>query len=846
MQYILRLRYVLIGVFMLSLLYNGVGSVEGASLFRDRCFPLSNGTPCLNGSTGQIVITNAKINYSDVLNGPAADGNNYPTNLTVTNGTTHTITIGRSGLTALVATFDDQNSGSGGGSIITVESLDNFLIVLNGSRANFSINQTLFNSTYIRNSSIPTCTGSQKLTSAGNGVFTCASDQDTDTNSGYTQWRIAQGVETPYVVTNNTLVKLLPGTGISITNDTTGNITITATSGSSGDNSGWINGTTKVTLNNRTALVGIGTSNPETALHVNGTTYFSGTGGFWTSSNFAKRIEMEGQGGFIIRNNSASGAFGWVAGNDVVAFTSAPCNDNSCTATNILNLNSGGGAEFPVGVVQVNSGQFYVKNAVSNPLLLIGEGTSGGQYGGISWDIPDDILRIGNDGTGTGAISIPETNYVGIGLSNPSRRLTVYDAVDTYFLLQNSGTGTASTDGFEFTIGNTGDVNFWNWENGYKRFATNAKERIRITADGLVGINTTAPTQLLDVNGSINTTEIYVGGGGIKVCRSDGTNCPASSGGSGFTQWRIAGGTSTPYVVTNNTLVKLLAGTGISISNDTTGNYTITNTVTDTNSGYTQWRLFNETHSLSITNNTAINVSEGGAIDITRTGTDPINISIAHQDTSTQASADNSGRTYIQDITLDTYGHITSLTSATETVTDTNNGGISNVTRFSSPNSSIVFSYNATDVNATLNVTYITNVCLAVANQTGVGTINILPRWSSTTNLVASIISADANQANVSGNMSVGIGTNNTVSIGVAGANLIINTTVQVNVSGKVGIDTKTPREKLDVNGNISVTGEINITGIAGDGAGAIVCIKSNGQLGTCSVAIVGVACTCV
>ena len=47
-------------------------------------------------------------------------------------------------------------------------------------------------------------------------------------------------------------------------------------------------------------------------------------------------------------------------------------------------------------------------------------------------------------------------------------------------------------------------------------------------------------------------------------------------------------------------------------------------------------------------------------------------ITLHHEDTSSQASVDNSGRTYIQDITLDTYGHVTSLTSATETVTDTN------------------------------------------------------------------------------------------------------------------------------------------------------------------------------
>jgi hypothetical protein len=55
-------------------------------------------------------------------------------------------------------------------------------------------------------------------------------------------------------------------------------------------------------------------------------------------------------------------------------------------------------------------------------------------------------------------------------------------------------------------------------------------------------------------------------------------------------------------------------------------------------------------------------ITEGGAIDITNgAGT----ITIAHEDTSSQASVDNSGVDYIQDVTLDTYGHITALTSAT-------------------------------------------------------------------------------------------------------------------------------------------------------------------------------------
>lgn len=60
----------------------------------------------------------------------------------------------------------------------------------------------------------------------------------------------------------------------------------------------------------------------------------------------------------------------------------------------------------------------------------------------------------------------------------------------------------------------------------------------------------------------------------------------------------------------------------------------------------------------------------GGAITLTDDTTNK-KITIAHTDTSNQASSSNSGRTYIQSIGLDGYGHVTSLSTATETVTDT-------------------------------------------------------------------------------------------------------------------------------------------------------------------------------
>lgn len=102
-------------------------------------------------------------------------------------------------------------------------------------------------------------------------------------------------------------------------------------------------------------------------------------------------------------------------------------------------------------------------------------------------------------------------------------------------------------------------------------------------------------------------------------------------------------------------------------------------------------------------------------------------VTISHADTSSQASVNNSGRTYIQDITLDTYGHITGITSATETVTDTNtvtsirrdNTGTyrtGNINLVGGSNVTItetatgVFSFAATDTNTQLSTEQVQDI----------------------------------------------------------------------------------------------------------------------------------------
>ena len=116
-------------------------------------------------------------------------------------------------------------------------------------------------------------------------------------------------------------------------------------------------------------------------------------------------------------------------------------------------------------------------------------------------------------------------------------------------------------------------------------------------------------------------------------------------------------------------------------------------------------------------------------------------VTLSHSDTSSQASVNGSGRTYIQDITLDTFGHVTGLATATETVVDTNTvpnnatitlaagnalSGGGNFTTDQSSNETITINHSDTSSQASVNGsgrTYIQDVILdAYGHVTGLAT----------------------------------------------------------------------------------------------------------------------------
>ena len=124
---------------------------------------------------------------------------------------------------------------------------------------------------------------------------------------------------------------------------------------------------------------------------------------------------------------------------------------------------------------------------------------------------------------------------------------------------------------------------------------------------------------------------------------------------------------------TANVVAALTAGTNVAIAANGTISSTDTNTTYSVGDGGLTQKNFTSTlktklDGIETSAKDDQTITAGSGLSGGGTG----NVTLSHSDTSSQASVNGSGRTYIQDITLDTYGHVTGLATASETVVNTN------------------------------------------------------------------------------------------------------------------------------------------------------------------------------
>jgi hypothetical protein len=155
-----------------------------------------------------------------------------------------------------------------------------------------------------------------------------------------------------------------------------------------------------------------------------------------------------------------------------------------------------------IRMVQGNFGVFSRNDGSDYNLLMTASGTP---YGSFNSFRPYRLnFATGDVYIGDTALYVRNNGFVGINTTSPSERLQVNGKIysDTQFLNNSNDSATAPS----FSFREDSNTGIFHPDNDAVGITTGGTERLRINSSGFVGINTTSPSERLNVSGNILAT----------------------------------------------------------------------------------------------------------------------------------------------------------------------------------------------------------------------------------------------------------------------------------------------------------------------------------------------------
>jgi hypothetical protein len=215
--------------------------------------------------------------------------------------------------------------------------------------------------------------------------------------------------------------------------------------------------------------VGIGTTNPDTKLHV------------YTSGVNRVSIESDNNANQVYQSTAGASGYNQYTFRQMGGTITSPTQlGGGYDIGNIIFQGYDGAAMQSVAGIRIRNSATIT--SASSPADINFETTTAGSV------------------TPTTKMTILSGGNVGIGTISPASKLhvNVSDSSNNWAQFTNSTTGTASNDGLYVGIDSDESGIFWQNENVHIKFGTNGTERVRITSAGNVGIGTTSPTAPLN------------------------------------------------------------------------------------------------------------------------------------------------------------------------------------------------------------------------------------------------------------------------------------------------------------------------------------------------------------